>query len=294
MTDTVSGETVSYQYDSLKRLISASSTPNAGSSTAAWTENFQYDGFGNLNAKALNGTTQPMPVNGQTNQLTNAFYDANGNMASGLGATFGYDGSNRMVTSAAVSGGMEYYGYGPDNKRMYKKSAAGVEEWTAYGPGGEELGRYTLSATTGEFTPTLLNVWFGGRLVATQTVTGVNTRVTNAVLLDRLGTNRAGGARFLPYGEEVTSTANDREKFGTYTRDSYTGLDISPNRAYASTYGRFNTADPYQASGGPANPSSWNRYSYVEGDPVNSYDPSGLVKASDIISLVMPEALVAP
>ena len=54
------------------------------------------------------------------------------------------------------------------------KSAAGVEEWTAYGPGGEELGRYTLSAATGEFTPTLLNVWFGGRLVATQTVTGVN------------------------------------------------------------------------------------------------------------------------
>ena len=142
MTDSISGETVSYQYDSLKRLTSASSTPNAGSSTAAWTENCQYDGFGNLNAKVLNGTTQSMPVNGQTNQLTNAFYDANGNMASGLGATFGYDGSNRMVTSAAVSGGMEYYGYGPDNKRMYKKSAAGVEEWTAYGPGGEEFGRY--------------------------------------------------------------------------------------------------------------------------------------------------------
>jgi hypothetical protein len=47
-------------------------------------------------------------------------------------------------------------------------------------------------------------------------------------------------------------------------------------RYYASTYGRFNTADPYQASGGPASPASWNRYSYTRGDPVNRRDPRGL------------------
>ena len=29
------------------------------------------------------------------------------------------------------------------------------------------------------------------------------------------------------------------------------------------------------ASGGPSDPGSWNRYSYVEGDPVNAYDPVG-------------------
>jgi RHS repeat-associated protein len=52
---------------------------------------------------------------------------------------------------------------------------------------------------------------------------------------------------------------------------------VSPvQRYYASTYGRFNTADPYQASGGPASPASWNRYSYTRGDPVNRLDPSGL------------------
>jgi hypothetical protein len=41
--------------------------------------------------------------------------------------------------------------------------------------------------------------------------------------------------------------------------------------------GRFLTADPYQASGGPANPGSWNRYAYVEGDPVGFHDPAGLM-----------------
>lgn len=45
-------------------------------------------------------------------------------------------------------------------------------------------------------------------------------------------------------------------------------------RFYASTYGRFNTADP-----GPARaqePATWNRYAYVAGDPINRSDPRGL------------------
>ena len=47
-------------------------------------------------------------------------------------------------------------------------------------------------------------------------------------------------------------------------------------RFYASSYGRFNTPDPYRASGGPSRPASWNRYSYALGDPVNRLDPRGL------------------
>jgi hypothetical protein len=48
------------------------------------------------------------------------------------------------------------------------------------------------------------------------------------------------------------------------------------NRYYAPQWGRFTTPDPYQASAQLANPQSWNRYSYVENDPVNKYDPGGL------------------
>lgn len=47
-------------------------------------------------------------------------------------------------------------------------------------------------------------------------------------------------------------------------------------RYYASTYGRFNTADPSTASAGPSDPVSWNRYSYTGGDPINRSDPQGL------------------
>ena len=59
---------------------------------------------------------------------------------------------------------------------------------------------------------------------------------------------------------------------------SYTGvdgLDYADQRYYASGYGRFNTADQYQASAGPGDPGTWNRYAYVGGDPVNFADPGG-------------------
>ncbi|MGO9095484.1 MAG: RHS repeat-associated core domain-containing protein, partial [Bryobacteraceae bacterium] len=85
-----------------------------------------------------------------------------------------------------------------------------------------------------------------------------------------------GAAYYQPYGEEETPTGNDTQKFATYTRDSATGLDYAQNRYYASQIGRFTTADPYKASGGPKDPGSWNRYAYVEGDPINGNDPGGL------------------
>ncbi len=51
-------------------------------------------------------------------------------------------------------------------------------------------------------------------------------------------------------------------------------------RMYASSYGRFNTADPMKSSGTVNDPGSWNRYAYVQGDPVSSSDPAGLLAAA--------------
>jgi RHS repeat-associated protein len=51
--------------------------------------------------------------------------------------------------------------------------------------------------------------------------------------------------------------------------------DCTDQRFYASSYGRFNTPDPYAASGGTKDPGSWNRYAYALGDPVQYADPKG-------------------
>jgi len=76
-----------------------------------------------------------------------------------------------------------------------------------------------------------------------------------------------------------TATPNDRTKFAPYTRDGVTGLDYADQRMYASSYGRFNTPDPYSAAAQGANdpgaPQTWNRYAYVTGDPTNFLDPNG-------------------
>jgi RHS repeat-associated protein len=58
---------------------------------------------------------------------------------------------------------------------------------------------------------------------------------------------------------------------------SGTGLNYAMNRWYSSQVGRFTTPDPYMAHAGLANPQSWNRYAYVQNDPVNHNDPTGLL-----------------
>ena len=286
MRDNISGETVSYSYDALKRLISASSTPISGSVPTAWTQAFGYDGFGNMTLKTLSigggspGANSAPVVDPTTNRLTSG-YDANGNMLTGYGLTMTYDGRNR-VASASQMGGMEYYGYAPDNKRIYRwNAAAGTEEFTLYGAQGERLGTFAW-ATPGSpqygFVPTETNVWFGKKLINRWVVYGGVGPLP--VMRDRLGTDRETGARYYPYGDEITSTANGAEKYGTYFRDSFTALDYADQRYYVGAYGRFNTADPMAASAIASNPGSWNRYAYVGGDPINFNDRKGLSRCN--------------
>src|SRR5207245_5825119 len=108
-------------------------------------------------------------------------------------------------------------------------------------------------------------VYFGSKLIQAN---------GTGPLLDRLGSNR-NASRYFPYGEEQQVTANDKDKFATYYRDQTTGLDYAQNRYYANTLGRFTNPDSH--AGFTAIPQSLNRYAYVQGDPVNFYDPSGLL-----------------
>jgi RHS repeat-associated protein len=97
--------------------------------------------------------------------------------------------------------------------------------------------------------------------------------------LDRLGSARSvnnTASSYYPFGEDKsTNPAIDAWKFGSYWRDSTSGLDYADQQYYSSSIGRFLTADHYVSGNGPAQPQSWNRYAYVQGDPANYGDPSG-------------------
>jgi RHS repeat-associated protein len=115
------------------------------------------------------------------------------------------------------------------------------------------------------------NVHFGKRLLVSNGV---------YVATDRLGTVRANtqgeSFAYYPFGEERTNRPDGRDKFATYFRDGV-GQDYARQRYYNASLGRFWSVDP----GGiktahPSNPTSWNRYAYVNGDPINFNDPRGL------------------
>jgi YD repeat-containing protein len=155
--DVLSGETISYQYDALKRLSSASSTQG-------WGQGFVYDGFGNLTGKnALSGNPPVgyFATDPATNRLIGGNYDANGNYNSapaGYGYGNVYDVSNRMV-QVFGSYGSASYEYDPANKRVYAAKVVNgntTQEWYFYGIDGKKLGTYTAmpSRTTFRRSPT--------------------------------------------------------------------------------------------------------------------------------------------
>ena len=103
-------------------------------------------------------------------------------------------------------------------------------------------------------------------------------KVLPTVARDRLGSVRgASSAVNKPYGENYT--AGNTDGFATYYQDSATALSYADQRYYSAQYGRFLSPDRYISSGGPSDPGSWNRYSYVGNDPANYGDPSGEQKA---------------
>jgi RHS repeat-associated protein len=275
---TDSGETISYVYDSLQRLTSATGS--------GWSQGFAYDGFGNMNNKTATGgaPTWSASIDPATNRISTTSYDANGNQTfitttTGIPDSFNlsYDVSNRLTL--AVNAGPSIrsdYGYDAGNKRIWEKrtlSGTVNGEWFYFfGISGRRLARYnfTVVGTVLTFTQDNASVWFRGKLVQK-----LNTFGSSFVNEDRLGSV----GKYLPYGEDRpggTNPTGDNEKFATYTRDAANGLDYADQRWHAQGTGRFLTSDPYQASGGPTDPASWNRYGYTRSNPIGRRDRLGL------------------
>jgi RHS repeat-associated protein len=210
-----------------------------------------------------------------TNRIVGASYDANGNL---LGGGYSYDVENRLV-----SAGAEQYAYDGNNRRVWKRRQVGEEEYRLevffYGLGGERLGTYEMvrNGATLTFTTVADNLYFGGRLIRSGREVVAVDRLGSVRWRRNLDTGAAAQFDYWPYGQEKPSaTAQEREKFGTYYRDA-TGLDYADQRYYSSTSGRFLTADPFVSATALRSPTrGWNRYAYVEGDPVNKVDPQGL------------------
>jgi RHS repeat-associated protein len=212
-------------------------------------------------------------------------YDANGNqLADAQYATnYGWDMENRLVasTSNGWPGAATWYAYDPWGKRVMKDVnadprglngglgyAGGAWEFYFYSITGQKLVTASCSSVSGWMAcGGADNVYFGGKVVKSR---------GNVAVTDRLGSVRYSvgvSYSYFPYGEERTVTSDDTEKFGTYLRDG-PGQDYAEQRYYNNGTGRFWSPDPSKGVD-RGNPSTWNKYAYVAGDPINYGDPRG-------------------
>jgi RHS repeat-associated protein len=117
----------------------------------------------------------------------------------------------------------------------------------------------------------------------------VNGSNTEHFLGDALGSVRqltdAGGAvafaqGYDPYGTVAYTAGGGGSSYGFTNEYQSQGLVYLRARHYAPSIGRFLTRDTWN---GDANrPMSFNGWAYVEGNPINYTDPSGLVPYPDI------------
>jgi RHS repeat-associated protein len=246
-------------------------------------QTFIYKRYGNRSFDTSNTKTNSLGSLLTIDQATNRFtsgqgsilYDNVGNLTRDFNAhTFSYDAENHQVAydGGASANGTDYK-YDGDGRRVKKVTGTGQQTTIfIYDVSGQMVAEYSTSNQQGS----------GG---------------TSYLTMDNLGTPRVvtgadGGVKarhdYLPFGEEIGLSGgrtasqgyvvdNVRQKFTQKERDVETGLDYFGARYYASTQGRFTSADPLMASGSTVDPQTWNRYSYSYNNPLRFTDPSGML-----------------
>jgi RHS repeat-associated protein len=86
---------------------------------------------------------------------------------------------------------------------------------------------------------------------------------------------------YAPFGENYAETGTTDRNFTGQNQDLTPGATAPLYdflyREYQPTQGRWVSPDPAGVSAvNPTNPQSWNRYAYVDNDPLASFDPYGL------------------
>ncbi len=253
-----------FSYDNVGRLVTATGW-------GVWARRFDYDRYGNRTAvwDAVSGGNQLQnTVIGQangapTNRIasvngTALSYDASGNVTNDGARTYTYDAENRLANVSGLA--PESYGYDAANHRV-RKEAGGVVTHYIW-EGDQVIAEYERG---------------GGATQATGTRYYHQDRLSTRLITDSAG-NVVGTTDHLPFGEEIgASGEGEKHKFTTYERDG-TGIDYAVNRHYASQLGRFNQADPLRMGAASlSDPQSLNLYGYVQNDPANLADPSGLL-----------------
>ncbi len=312
--DNNKGLTENFFYDADQRLTCTSLT--SGCSTPAFAYDGGVAGPGNITSQTGVGTYtypvagQPRPhavtsLTGTFNGITNPSfaYDANGNMTNRASSTpnIAWSSYNYPIDiSATDATGAEevQLSYGPDRQR-WKQIYTG-------GPTGTETTYYIGGLVDLVFIGGVANyrhyIYAGGETVAVYNRTaagntmsytledhqgGVSTIASNSGTADVNESFSAFGNRRNPVTWSGASTTADLNTIASLSRQGYTfqtwlgqsmGLNHMNGRVEDAILGRFLSPDPHIPD--PTNAQSYNRYSYVNNNPLTETDPTGFFDKS--------------
>ena len=282
----VTSLTETFDYDGLNRLRSATLV-------GIGTRNYDYDALGNITRKgkaadykyvSADSGGGPHAVSYAAGQSYR--YDANGNMISGAGRTIAWSSFNKP-TSIQKGQVRIHFDYGPDRSRyqQVRTTEAGTTTILYVGKLYEQVTRQGQVERRHYIVA-------GSKTVAIYTDKGAGVTQTRYLHHDHLGsvaviTDEQGGVverlSFSAFGARrnldwttattvLTSQVTTRGFTGHEQLDDV-GLVHMNGRVYDPLLGRFLSADPQVQF--PASSQSYNRYSYVNNNPLSYTDPSG-------------------
>ena len=218
-------------------------------------------------------------ISKSTNRFTtNTVYDDAGNVTKDTkfrSRDFKYDANGRMIwTKLADNTGLDATSvYDASGQRVAEK-VNDIWRFLIYDVGGKMIAEYGgLPATDEGGVKYLLSDWQGSNRAIVSNSGFVQARMDYQAFGEEINANVGLRTTLQGFG----SPTNLRQKYGLTTRDEATGLDHTLFRKNENKAGRWTSPDPYNGSMSLGNPQSFNRYSYVENQPTNFIDPSGLL-----------------
>ncbi|MEM7595051.1 MAG: RHS repeat-associated core domain-containing protein [Cyanobacteria bacterium P01_A01_bin.83] len=271
-----------YEYDASSQLIGAvftSSNPEIENQDLTYV----YDAAGNRIRNIDNGVTTEYKTN-NLNQYTNAGtadyqYDLDGNLiykSDGVNSwTYSYDDQNLLVSVLEANGSLTEYEYDIFGNRIATVYNGERTEYLVDPFGyGDVVGEYDGNGNlTAEYTH---GIGLISRTDSSNVAAYYDFNATgSAVGLTGTGGEVLNSYGYLPYGESLFESESINNAFEFVSQwgimEEANGLDFMRARYYLPSEGRFLNTDPIGLAGGDTN-----FYRYVNNNPLNLIDPSGL------------------
>ncbi len=284
--------TETFAYDGRNRLMSAN-IAGVGS------RSYGYDALGNIRQKSDYGsdytygagTAGPHAVtkvrDGGIEQATYA-YDPNGNMTSGAGRTISWSSFNK-ATRISKGGTTVIFDYDADHNRI--KQVKG-DHTTYYLSPRIDAGAHYEKEIDGLLIEHKHYIYAAGKTIAIHTTKSDNTAKTrylhkdhlgstdvitdeNGKVVERMSFEAFGSRRNIDWSSAagVVAAIESHHGFTGHEQLDDVGIIHMNGRLYDPQLGRFLSPDIQVQY--PENSQSFNRYSYVNNNPLSYTDPSG-------------------